>query len=101
MPKSAELRVIKSSIETSGWAKLCPSVYEELGLSPGNVVTVQSGDRAITLRAYPDTIYVKGAIRLTAADIEALETEEGAQVAVFAGDQPPAEKTRSRRRRRK
>ncbi|MEW5936939.1 MAG: hypothetical protein AB1665_03855 [Candidatus Thermoplasmatota archaeon] len=101
MPKSAVLRVIRSSIETCGWAKLCPPAFEDLGLRPGDVVTVQSGDRTITLQAYPDPIYVDGAIRLTALDIEALGTEEGARVVVFAGEPSPVEEPKPRRGRKR
>ncbi len=71
-----ELKVEKSSIGIGGRARVRTSVFDELGLSDGDPLTVAFEDKGIVVEGYSDDLIKEGYIRLRRKDIERLDIYE-------------------------
>jgi len=103
MSKCVGLRVLLSTVEGQGKAKLNADAFGELQLSQGDRITVTFGGKSIVVEAYSDPIYVAGAIRLMAKDVAALGANEGSVVNAHDGEvivwSKPAPKVKARKNR--
>ncbi|MDD4307547.1 MAG: hypothetical protein PHU53_01915 [Thermoplasmata archaeon] len=82
MPNDLRLKVIASSIDGKGVAKLDADSYRALRLGEGTPVTVTYGTKSCELMAKQDSIFSQSTVRLMKADMEALRVEEGMPVTV-------------------
>ncbi|MBI5001355.1 MAG: hypothetical protein HZB92_07525 [Euryarchaeota archaeon] len=86
MSNCVELKVIVSTIEGRGKAKLNGDAFAELQLSQGDRISVSYAEQSIVVEAYRDPIYVAGGIRLMARDAAALGAGEGSTVNTYDGE---------------
>lgn len=77
------LRIIESSLPGEGIARIPAAALEELNISKGDKIVVESPDlKKVVVKAYPDTIYTLNGIRMRRADIHRIGLEEGDGVVV-------------------
>lgn len=77
MPNDLRLKVIVSTIDGKGVAKLDADSYRALRLDEGTTVTVTYGTKSCELIARQDSIFSEASIRLMKHDMDSLLVAEG------------------------
>ena len=93
MADDLRLKVVASSIDGKGIAKLDSDSFSKLNLSDGMKIIVTYGTKSKEMSAKQDLIYQESTARLMKSDIEFLRIEEGMKVIITRKKGPkPASK---------
>jgi len=99
------LKVVASSIDGKGVAKLDSDSFSKLRLSEGTAIIVTYGAKSMELAAKQDNVFSAATARLMKADMAALRVEEGMQVIITKKNganareaKEPAKKTKGRKK---
>ena len=76
------LKVVASSIDGKGIAKLDSDTFEKMKLSEGSIIIVTYGTKSTELVAKLDNVFSTATARLMKNDMAALRVEEGAIVTI-------------------
>ena len=93
MADDLRLKVVASSIDGKGIAKLDSESFSKLKLSDGMKIIVTYGTKSKEMAAKQDLIYQESTARLMKLDMEFLRIEEGMKVIITRKNSPkPASK---------
>jgi hypothetical protein len=97
------LKVVASSIDGKGTAKLDSDSFGKLKLSDGTVIVVTYGAKSMELAARLDNVFSPATARLMKADMAALRVEEGTIVTVTkkGSKSPPGQPAKIRKGKKK
>lgn len=91
MADDLRLKVVASSIDGKGIAKIDPDSFQRLSLSDGMKVLVTYGAKSKEMAAKMDLIYGEATARLMQQDMDFLRVEEGMNVIVTRKNGPKPE----------
>lgn len=82
MADDLRLKVVASSIDGKGIAKLDRDTFEKMKLSEGSIIIVTYGAKSMELAAKMDNVFSAATTRLMKADMTVLRVEEGMLVTI-------------------
>ena len=88
MADDLRLKVVASSIDGKGIAKLDSDSFSKLNLSDGMKIIVTYGTKSKEMSAKQDLIYQESTARLMKQDMEFLRIEEGMKVIIVRKNGP-------------